>query len=297
MKQRFEVFRQGLKEMEEHNRGNSTYRLGLNQFSDWTHDEFRTAMTGGFKRIYVETADSSNATATATAKCGQFKDDQTAVPASLDWRQKGAVTEVKDQGQCGSCWSFSATGAIEGRWYVATHELINLSEQQLVDCAGLRYGNLGCNGGLMDGAFAYVQDKGQCLLQDYAYTASDGDCKASQCASAVSVSGCMDVAPQSEPTLLRALAQGPVSVAIDASSSAFQRYKSGILDTTTCGTELNHGVLLVGYGTDNGTNYWTVKNSWGTDWGESGYIRMLRGTTTSGDGMCGIAMQPSYPLI
>ena len=284
---RFSTFRQTVQELREHNRGNSTYTLGINQFADLTADEFRArvAKSGLLKNVW------------GAKSCSQFGDDTSKVPDSVDWRTLGAVTPVKDQGQCGSCWTFSATGALEGAWAVAKGSLVSLSEQQLVDCAGLRYGNMGCNGGLMDGAFGYVEDHGLCLESDYVYTAKDGTCVADHCTAAVSIQDCMDVQVDNQAALKRAVAKGPVSVAIEADSRAFQSYQSGVLTDVKCGTDLNHGVLVVGYGTDKGVDYWTVKNSWGADWGENGYIRIGRSESTNDAGICGIGMQPSYPVV
>jgi len=197
------------------------------------------------------------------------------------------VTPIKNQGQCGSCWAFSATGSIEGAWWNKTKNLVSVSEQQLVDCAGST-GNEGCNGGLMDLAFEWIiQNGGICTEKDYPYTAVDGTCKTT-CRSAVKLSGYKSTNQGDENDLFRAATLTTVSVAIEADEMPFQFYSGGVFDEQ-CGTNLDHGVLVVGYGTDTGKDYWIVKNSWGTSWGESGYIRMIRNKN-----ICGIAAQPVY---
>jgi len=204
------------------------------------------------------------------------------------------VTPVKNQGQCGSCWSFSTTGSTEGVNAINGKGLISLSEQQLVDCSGA-YGNQGCNGGLMDNAFQYIiANGGICTEAAYPYTAQDGTCK-NTCKKTVMIAGFKDVTHNSDVALATAVAQQPVSVAIEADQSSFQFYSGGVL-TAACGTALDHGVLAVGYGTDTGVEYWKVKNSWGASWGEAGYIRLARGDQYNGGaGQCGIYSDPSYP--
>merc|ERR1711975_17313 len=201
----------------------------------------------------------------------------------------GAVTPVKNQQQCGSCWAFSSTGSLEGAMFVATGKLISLSEEDLVQCNSIT--DHGCQGGLMDNAFNWVQQNGICSEAAYPYTSgggTTGSCKKG-CSPVVSITGHTDVPSRDESALQAAVSKQPVSVAIEADKSAFQLYSGGILDNSACGTNLDHGVLVVGYGTD-GKDYWKVKNSWGATWGEQGYIRMVRDKN-----QCGIAQQPSYP--
>ena len=221
--------------------------------------------------------------------------DLAAAPDAIDWVTKGAVTPVKNQGQCGSCWSFSATGSMEGAYQIATGKLVSLSEEDLVECDQV---DQGCGGGLMDNAFKFVMKNGIAAEAAYPYisgTGIRGLCKDKKEANAVvTVTGFKDVPPKDEDALKTAVALGPVSVAIEADKSAFQLYKSGVLEKKSCGTKLDHGVLVVGYGTAPGIfgkkDYWKVKNSWGATWGEEGYIRLARGKN-----MCGVAEQPSYP--
>jgi C1A family cysteine protease len=259
--------------------------LGENYFMDLSQEEFKQ-----FHNLQIESKSITNTCSSFTSSTSSY------TPSSIDWREKGAVTPVKDQGQCGSCWAFSSTGSMEGAWEIKTGSLISFSEEQLIDCSyGKKYGNFGCNGGLMDSAFQYAVDYGMCSEEDYSYTASIENCE--QCVPLAHFSGCIDVTPNNEADLEKAVAMGPVSVAIEADAKVFQFYKSGIISDTSCGTNLDHGVLIVGYGADDSTDYWIVKNSWGTSWGENGYVRIQKTDSTNTKGICGIAMQPSYPVV
>jgi cathepsin L len=225
--------------------------------------------------------------------------------SSVDWVSAGAVTPVKDQGQCGSCWSFSTRGALEGAYYTTYGSLPSFSEQQLVDCDNRQHGgkDMGCNGGLMDNAFTWIKKNGGlCTEVSYPYvsgtTKTAGTCQ-STC-SAVKNSAVVsytDVPIKSDSAMMQALTQQPVSVAIEADQKAFQLYKSGVF-TGECGVNLDHGVLVVGYGTMSGTDYFRVKNSWGTTWGDAGYIYIGRGSQfNDGQGQCGVLLSASYPTL
>jgi C1A family cysteine protease len=276
---RYNTFKSNFDFVEKHNAGNHTWEVELNKFADLS--------SGEFKNIYLgykpELSRSARHISLNDVQVGAYPS------GSLDWVAKGAVTGVKDQGQCGSCWSFSATGGIEGIVQLKHGHLTSLSEQELVDCAG-DFGNAGCNGGLMDSAFKYVEANGLCTEAAYPYTAKDGTCKKTSCSVSADskITGYKDVS-HTENALGAAVDGQPVSIAIEADQSGFQMYKSGVF-CGTCGQNLDHGVLLVGYGTSSGTDYWKVKNSWGTSWGEAGYILICRNKN-----LCGISDEPSYP--
>jgi C1A family cysteine protease len=287
---RFQIFRTNLRNIIIHNLDHSqNFTMGINQFTDLTPNEFKAQYVGGLK-AEVEVG---------SYGCKTFSSGASGAPDSIDWRTKGAVTSVKDQGQCGSCWTFSATGAIEGAWAIAKGQLIDLSEEQLVECAtGMSYGSHGCNGGIMEGAFKYVIEHGQCSLSSYPYTSGTGEsgsCKS--CSSVAHMSSCSDVKPNDQISLKAALAKQPVAVAISADTRVFQSYTSGVITSSSCYTSLDHGVLAVGYGTENGIEYYLVKNSWGESWGENGYVKIGRSDSTNDAGICGIAMDPSFPTV
>lgn len=284
---RFEVFKDNLKHIDKVNREVTSYWLGLNEFADLTHEEFKATYLGLALPAPARQGRSSFKYEDVSA------DD---LPKSVDWRTKGAVTEVKNQGQCGSCWAFSTVAAVEGINAIVTGNLTALSEQELIDCSV--DGNNGCNGGLMDYAFSYIASSGGLHTEEaYPYLMEEGSCgdgKKSE-SEAVTISGYEDVPAHNEQALIKALAHQPVSVAIEASGRHFQFYSGGVFDGP-CGTQLDHGVAAVGYGSDKGKghDYIIVRNSWGAKWGEKGYIRMKRGTG-KGEGLCGINKMASYP--
>jgi len=290
--ERFLAFQENLKKIQKHNQLDSaSWSMALNKYSDKTYDEFRRVMCGFKPKKNGEKVETIPITSDTVAS----------LPKEIDWRKSGYVTPVKDQGQCGSCWAFSTTGSLEGQHFRATGKLVSLSEQNLVDCSG-DYGNEGCNGGLMNQSFVYIKENGGIDTEvSYPYEAQDDDCRYNASNRGANDTGFVDIPTGDENALMKAVATiGPISVAIDASGN-FQGYQSGVLVDDDCGSDfddLNHGVLVVGYGTDNSTGnaipYWIVKNSWGPDWaGEGGYILMARNRTNQ----CGIATAASYPLI
>lgn len=260
---RLSVFYDNYQKVIEHQANEDrTYEMGFTKFMDLTSEEFQAK--------YLTTQPSMNRTESILPTLE--------IPTSVDWRTQGAVTPVKDQGQCGSCWAFSSTGALEGFSATTGRGLQSFSEQQLVDCSSAQ-GNGGCNGGLMDYAFNYVKRYGITTESSYPYRAVGGSCRIS--GGAFKITAYVDVQAGSADQLAQAVALRPVAVAVDANN--WQLYSSGIF--SNCRTSLDHGVLLVGYTSD----AWIVKNSWGTGWGENGYIRLARGNT------CGIANSASYP--
>jgi len=328
----FDKWLENHKYIEEVNARNLTYSLDHNQFSGMDTDEFNQYL--GYsnqagvlgrkfnpekikktfdttKCLYNCVKHHKDVSSLKTVECvtGCLDSDNLLVeslPDSVDWVSKGAVTPVKNQGQCGSCWSFSTTGSLEGAFYLKTGTLDSFSEQQLVDCDNRKNGgkDMGCNGGLMDNAFSWIEkNKGLCTEDSYPYesgtTTTAGSCQTScDVVSGSDITSFTDVTPKSDEAMMTALSQQPVSIAIEADQKDFQLYKSGVF-TGSCGTNLDHGVLAVGYGTsEDGTDFYKVKNSWGTTWGDVGYILLGRGDDfNKGSGQCGMLLQASYPEV
>jgi len=261
-------------------------QLGENQFTDLTQEQYRMAAGLGF---IPETEASS------TPILGEHVHSGEELADSVDWVTAGAVTPIKDQGQCGSCWAFGTTGGIEGAWQLATAKLQSLSEQQLVDCSTQ---NLGCQGGNAGYAINFEHGTDVATEASYPYKAVGGTCKTSGLSVAIpkgGVAGFKRVGNiffgGSVADMKSAIQAQPVSIAIQADQSSFQSYKSGVL-SSGCGTQLDHAVLAVGYGTEDGQDYWLVKNSWGTSWGSAGYIKI--GSATN---VCGVLNQAVYPHV
>lgn len=287
---RLKVFAENKHAIAKHNQlfsqGLRSFTMKMNHFGDLLHHEFVGMMNGfhGMNRSTVYEASTFIA-----------PDDDVVLPNAMDWRTKGAVTAVKDQGQCGSCWAFSATGSLEGQHFRKTGQMVSLSEQNLVDCSG-SFGNEGCNGGLMDNAFQYIKaNHGIDTESGYPYKGVDEPCDFHKNDIGADDTGFVDIKSGNERALKAAIATvGPVSIAIDASQPSFQFYHSGVYNEPECSAEnLDHGVLAVGYGAEDDQDFWIVKNSWSEKWGDEGYIFMARNK----DNMCGVASQASYPLV
>jgi len=285
---RREIFAYNLEKIHLHNlqadNGVKTYRLAVNNFTDMSNLEFRTYYNGLRLQRSVP-----------KSHAGLFVETGKPLPKTVDWRDKGVVTGVKNQEQCGSCWAFSAVASLEGQHALKTKQLVSLSEQNLVDCSS-QEGNYGCEGGLMDQAFQYVIDAhGIDTEKSYPYKAIDEKCDFSTKTVGATLKNYTDIPSGNEKALAEAVATvGPISVAIDASQMSFQFYSSGVYNEPECSSvSLDHGVTAVGYGTQSGQDYWLVKNSWGTEWGQKGYILMSRNKNNQ----CGIATMSSYPNV
>lgn len=285
---RFSTFKANVEHIHGHNQKGKSYTLAVNQFAHLSRQEFKQHYLGFHNdKLHAERRQN---------RIGRFSHSNVVSPPSLDWRKKGAVTEIKNQGVCGSCWAFSTTGSVEGINKIVTGELASLSEQELIDCD--RAKDMGCQGGLMDYAYEWIINNGGIDTEkDYPYTANNGQCDvARENTRVVTIDDYEDVPRNDHEAMMKAVAAQPIAIAVEADEVSFQFYSSGIIDDE-CGTELDHGVLLVGYDSEDGKDYWIVKNSWGAVWGEKGYVRLLRDpAAASAGGMCGLLMQASYPI-
>lgn len=281
-----QVYEANMKLVAEHNAQNLPWTMGENQFSDLTQEQYRVAAGLGWLPVPKEST---------MPVLGSHVHNGEALADSMDWRTLGAVTAIKDQGQCGSCWSFGTTGGIEGAWQIGTGKLQALSEQQLVDCS--KFPNMGCSGGNMQIATGYESNHDVATESSYPYNAVKGTCRTSGYQTGIpkgGVAGYTGVGGlfgANKNDMMSALNQQPVSIAIEADQASFQHYAGGVL-TSGCGTSLDHAVLAIGYGTENGEDYWLVKNSWGTSWGDAGTIKI--GSSTN---QCGVLNQAGYPTI
>ena len=278
LQKRYDIFSENYMAIVEHNRVDRDFEMGVNQFADMTLAEIK-------ERFLKKRALDIPCT---------LKHTKTAPKTEIDWRNLKAVSPVKNQGNCGSCWAFSTVGALEGLHAIKKGSLVEYSEQELVDCSR-SYGNEGCNGGDMSAAFQYVKDHGISTEAEYPYEGRDRTCRKKS--NSFQVAGCVNVTHNDNDELLEALTIGPVSIAVKANNMAFMYYRSGIIKSG-CGREsdeLDHGITLVGAAIESGTPYWICKNSWGRSWGQSGYVYIKRDTGKS-SGVCGIAMEDSYPV-
>jgi len=279
---RMKAFADNLEKIAKHNKeaaeGKHTYTLGVNKFADLTEAEWRDTLT-------LKVAKNEKPKY-------QMKSKLVDIPDEVDWRDEGYVTPVKDQAQCGSCWAFSTTGSMEGALFKKTGDLVSLSEQNLVDCDNI---DSGCNGGLMENAFQWIMHNGGINSEeDYPYEGRDKSCRFDDNKDTYTISAYHEIKEQDEDDLTEKIAsEGPISVAIDAGKFSFQLYHSGVYYEPACSsTRLNHGVTAVGYGVLDGKDFYWVKNSWGTGWGDDGYIKMSRNRGNN----CGIATDASWPV-
>ncbi|XP_030749403.1 cathepsin L-like proteinase [Sitophilus oryzae] len=279
---RFAIFRDNLRIIESHNarfeQGLETYTKGVNKFADMTSAEFKAMLA-----LQVATKPKYDSDKTFELPVGA------SVPDSIDWREKNAVNPIKDQASCGSCWAFAIVGSTEGAYAIKTGTLSRFSEQQLVDCTTDI--NLGCSGGYLEKNFPYIKEKGLEYESDYPYEGTDGTCKYDASKVGTKVSSYVSFSNDENKLKEAVGTAGPVAVAIDA--DYIQLYSGGIYSDSTCDPDyLDHGVLVVGYGAENGQDYWIIRNSWGSNWGESGYFRFARGVN-----QCGIIADNTYPII
>ncbi len=282
---KFVIFQHNVDMITMHNADtSSTFEMSINKFTDLTADEFKETYVGKMNAesdygcLNSETYDITNV-------------------ETFDWRTYNVVNPVRNQGQCGSCWAFATTANAESVWAIHTGHLYDMSEQYLMDCAtGIGYFNMGCKGGNMDSAFKFMIQQKQCNESEYPYTSgvTETKSKCHACDEFTSFTSCYTVPANNQVQLKEAVLKNPVVIGIEADTYYFQSYSTGILTSSLCGTTIDHAVEIVGFGIENDTKYWTVRNSWGEDWGENGYFRILRTDSTDDEGICGLAIEPSF---
>eukprot|EP00829_Urostomides_striatus_P021587 TRINITY_DN96_c0_g1_i2.p1 TRINITY_DN96_c0_g1~~TRINITY_DN96_c0_g1_i2.p1 ORF type:complete len:308 (+),score=69.76 TRINITY_DN96_c0_g1_i2:28-924(+) len=282
---RYNIFAENYRYIEEHNSKNDDFKLAVNQFADLTLEKF--------KELHLAKRGEADG---KIVPC-QFKHVKATPNPEIDWKKKGVVTPVRNQGNCASCYAFSAIGALEGLFTIKKGKIMEFSEQELVDCSR-SYGNKGCLEGEISLAFEYIKDKGISTRREYRYEGADGTCRKKS--NSFQISGCANITKNDNDMMLEALSYGPVSAWIRSDNREFIYYHSGVIKGN-CGTdqdELDHGITIVGAGYESGsrTPFWLIKNSWGSHWGEEGYVRLKRDTGRS-SGVCGIALESCYPIL
>lgn len=299
---RFHNWKANYEFIREQNSKNLTFKLGMNHFAGMTPEEF-AALNLGYNSEYnlerrnknKKNENNNNRNDNSRGK-DRSSGKYAGLPKSVDWRTQGAVTSVKNQGKCGSCWAFAASGALEGLYAIKNKKLLDFSEQQLMDCSA-SYGTFGCDGGFMMDAYSYTKDHGIVLESKYKYAGKVKKCTHDPKKAVFKNTGMVEVPGNDCLALKAAVAQQPVSVAIEAANMNVQFYQSGVI-TEGCSTELDHAVLIVGYDTDaQGRDYWIVKNSWGSKYGQNGYVHIAMGDQNNGAGLCGINIAGSYPTL
>ncbi|XP_030750145.1 ervatamin-C-like [Sitophilus oryzae] len=277
---RYNIFEENLKKIEEHNKlydeGKVSWTQSVTEFTHLSADEFSALLTYKIRK-------------TDTVRMNLLEGFNLSVPETFDWKDQGKVTKVKNQKSCGSCWAFAIIAATESHYLIKTNQTIMLSEQNLVDCCPRKYSCFGCDGGSLIGAWLYMMETGVALESDYPYTGNQGTCQNKTKLFKIKK---YVLLPKNEVSMKENVANvGPLAVSLNA--DLLQNYNSGILDDSTCPTNKNnHAVLVVGYGNKKSTDYWHVKNSWGSNWGESGYFKIKRGSNT-----CGIQQEAQYPVL
>ncbi len=284
---RFKIFAKNIQTIQENNLKSKNIIMRYNQFTDLTLDEF-TSQFNSFNKI-------------RHFDCDLYATDNLAAGNSIDWRTSNYVSSIKDQGNCNAGWAFASSGAVESASAIAYNVSVNeLSTEQVIECTyGFEYNCYQCDGGDISGSFKHIRKTGLCALSTYPYSSSNGS--VSYCKGCLPISfltNCFNVKKNNETLLKQAVFQRPVASYLDVSTEIFQHYSGGIIGQFDCGTEPNHGILIIGYGEENsGQKYWLVKNSWGISWGIDGYVKIARTESTSSIGACGIAKNPSFPII
>ncbi|KAK8814407.1 hypothetical protein WA158_008269 [Blastocystis sp. Blastoise] len=286
---RLSVFSKNIDFIDSENKKNHSFTLGLTRFSDISNEEFRSSRLCGCSLVHKNNNNNKhNNNNNNNTRILLNKED---IPESIDWRDKGIVNEIQDQIYCGSCWAFSAVSSCESVYAQKTNKLLKVSEQQLVDCD---HGNFGCSGGVVAWAFNYIKKIGLCSEESYPYVNREDECKSDSCDKILTISDSVNIAEGDGESLRIAISKQPVSLSLAAGTEFFHHYTSGILDSEECGTSINHAVVAVGYGKENDKEYILIRNCWGKEWGENGYIRIAY--QSSGLGICGINTQATYPI-